>query len=75
VAKVFGGATIFSVTGTSSIGASNTAAAIELLQAERISVLSQRTGGTQGIVLYFTTSNGAAYLRRITGYDSTGMQV
>ncbi len=65
IAKVFGGACVLHADHKATVGQSNAAIALALLQTECIPVLAQRTGGTQGVVLRFFTATGEAHLRKI----------
>jgi chemotaxis protein CheD len=67
VAKVFGGAGLMQIGDCATIGDSNTKLALELLQSERIAVVAQRTGGTHGMVIRFSTADGSVDLREIKG--------
>jgi chemotaxis protein CheD len=66
VAKVFGGASVLQADIKATVGHSNIAIAIALLQTEAIPVIAQRTGGVEGVVLQFFSATGTALVRRIT---------
>jgi len=62
VAKVFGGAAVMPASGTT-VGDSNIAVALALLEQYRITVIARRTGGTEGISLRFNSVTGGVRLR------------
>jgi chemotaxis protein CheD len=62
VAKVFGGAAVMPASGTT-VGDSNIAVALALLDQHHIAIVARRTGGTQGISLRFDSVTGAVRLR------------
>ncbi len=65
VAKVFGGAAVLPKGNTLSVGDSNTQAALAILGEHQIEIVARRTGGTNGFVLYFSTSSGEVQLREM----------
>jgi chemotaxis protein CheD len=65
VAKVFGGAAVLPSGNSLTVGDSNIRAAIAILQTHHIEIVAQRTGGDNGVVLLFSTANGAVKLREI----------
>ena len=68
-AKVFGGATILSQTGSVGnffcVGAVNCQFIKEFLEGERIPVLAQDLGGEKGRVIHFSNGDYAVYLRKV----------
>ena len=67
-AKLFGGATAFSVgPGRTSVGANNVAAARAWLAAQRIETVAADTGGALGRRLYFELPGGASRVLTLGG--------
>jgi chemotaxis protein CheD len=65
VAKVFGGACLLGAAGRRDIGSQNVETALAFLSRERIRVVAQHTGGTQGRKLVFRTSDGVVWLKSL----------
>jgi chemotaxis protein CheD len=66
VAKVFGGASVLAPAAVRrDIGRANAEIALAFLAAERIRVVAQHTGGTQGRKLVFRTSDGVVWLKSL----------
>lgn len=66
VAKIFGGAAVLSAgPAHASVGEQNLDLALSALQARRIRVVGQRTGGIQGRLVRFVTDTGEAALRDV----------
>jgi chemotaxis protein CheD len=70
-AKVFGGAAVLNIgqPGTS-VGEQNVRIALDWLHRERIPVVAQVTGGSQGLRICFDTASGGELLRRLPGTNS-----
>jgi chemotaxis protein CheD len=69
-AKIFGGAAMFTTVAGSerqSVGEQNILRAEEELRRQRIRVTARDVGGTLGRKLYFVTSTGDVYLKRLMG--------
>ena len=75
VAKVFGGGNVLqrSVTSdpTLAIGDRNAAFAMQFLETDGIPVSSQSVGGEAGRQIHFLTHTGQAFVRPVSGYDSS----
>jgi chemotaxis protein CheD len=65
VAKIFGGASMFS--NMLGIGAQNVEAAKEKLKKERLSVVAEDTGGTHGRSIWFDTHDGTVVVGSVNG--------
>jgi len=71
VAKVFGGASMWEKTeGLLAIGQRNIDLALELLEQNRIPVVSRDLGGPVGRKIIFNTADGSVLLKRQRGFRS-----
>lgn len=66
-AKIFGGSSMFQSQNrySSSLGARNVAAALDLLKSAGIRVVAHETGGTQGRKIVFNTDDGLVWSRKL----------
>lgn len=67
--KLFGGADMFGAEGKSgdsrTIGKQNIMAALQLIEAEGLTINTSDVGGTRGRKIFFLTDNGDIYLKRL----------
>ncbi len=63
--KVFGGADMFAVGKSISIGKQNIETALKIIERERLNLLASDIGGTQGRKIYFNTNTGEVHLKRL----------
>ncbi len=70
VAKVFGGGNVISsITGKNAIGEKNVSFALELLQKEKIRVVSKDVWGNVSRKIYFHTDTGEVFVKRILSLE------
>ena len=71
--KVFGGADVLAVSASRAakptVGALNCKAALEVLQAENLSINASDLGGSRGRVIYFDTGTGEVLVKRLAPHQ------
>ena len=71
--KAFGGADVLAVsasqTAKPTVGALNCKAALEVLQAENLSINASDLGGSRGRVIYFDTGTGEVLVKRLASHQ------
>jgi chemotaxis protein CheD len=73
-AKVFGGANVLPFSkGSDTVGTQNTRIALEWLRQHSIPIISQRTGGSNGLLIRFHTGSGRVMVRKLTSEITTSI--